>query len=244
MNVKNKKTYYLLYSLFFMILSGSILFFYYSQGKTMIDSGGDGFRQHYRALIYYSDYLKSIFQNFLHGHFNIPHWDFAVSEGSDIITTFHYYGLGDIFTILCFLFLRSKMYLYYDFATFARLFATGVAFSELCFYKKKQNYWMVLTCSLIYAFCPFSFSNLNSHVFFISAAVFLPLIILGVEKVLNDDKPYVLIVSVMLSALSNIYFFYMNVLSTIIFTFVRLLFIEIVPRAPVVESPRAFPFRS
>ena len=192
----------------------------------MIDSGGDGFRQHYRALIYYSDYLKSIFQNFLHGHFNIPHWDFAVSEGSDIITTFHYYGLGDVFTILCFLFPRSKMYLYYDFATFARLFATGVAFSELCFYKKKQNYWMVLTCSLIYAFCPFSFSNLNSHVFFISAAVFLPLIILGVEKVLNDDKPYVLISSVMLSALSNIYFFYMNVLSTIIFTFVRLLFIE------------------
>lgn len=192
----------------------------------MIDSGGDGFRQHFRALVYYSEYLKTIIQNLVHGQFHIPHWDFSIGEGSDIITTFHYYCLGDIFTVLCIFFPKEKMFVCYDFLTLLRLFCTGVAFSELCFYEDKKNYWIVLSCALIYTFCPFSFSNLNSHVFFISAAVYLPLIILGTEKVIKEDKPLVLTLSVMLSALSNIYFFYMNVLSTVIFVAVRLLFLK------------------
>ena len=65
----------------------------------MIDYEGDGFRQHYRALVYYASYLKTICHNFFHGNFVIPQWDFAIAEGNDIIQTFHYYCLGDVFTV-------------------------------------------------------------------------------------------------------------------------------------------------
>lgn len=226
MNKKNRIVYYAAYTLLFSLLTGVILFFYYSQGRTMIDAGGDGFRQHYRALVYYSDCLREMIGSFLHGNFVIPQWDFSLGEGSDILSTMHYYVAGDLFTSLCFLVPSDKMYFYYDGVTVLRMFFSGLTFSWLCFYKKKENYPIILAAALTYVFCPFCLSNMYEHVFFISAAVYLPIIILGVEKILNDDKPYLLSISVMLSSISNVLFFYMNVLSTIIYTLVRLCFLQ------------------
>ncbi len=192
----------------------------------MIDCEGDGFRQHYRALVYYASYLKQICQNLLHGSFVIPQWDFAIAEGSDIIQTFHYYCLGDIFTVFSVLFPLDKMYLYYDFATLCRMYMAGLAFSWLCFYKQKDDFFAVLTGALMYAFSEYALAFMSTHVFFISAMVFLPLIILGVEKILNDDEPYLFSAAVCLSALSNVYFFYMNVLSTAIYVVIRILMMK------------------
>ena len=70
MDRKRKFSFYLLYSLFFAFFAGLIVWFYYSKSKTMIDYNGDGFRQHYRALVYYSSYLKKIFANFANGNFH------------------------------------------------------------------------------------------------------------------------------------------------------------------------------
>lgn len=192
----------------------------------MIDYEGDGFRQHYRALVYYASYLKTICHNFFHGNFVIPQWDFAIAEGNDIIQTFHYYCLGDVFTVFSVLFPLDKMYLFYDFATFCRMYTAGLAFSCLCFYKQKNDFWAVLTGSLLYCFSEYALAFMSTHVFFISAMVFLPMIILGVEKILNDDSPYFFSLAVCLSALSNIYFFYMNVLSTAIYVAVRILMMK------------------
>lgn len=226
MNKKGKKRFYLIYTLCFAFLAGIIAFLFYSKGKTLIDYEGDGFRQHYRALVYYAAYLKEIFRNIIHGRFVIPQWDFAIGEGNDIIQTFHYYCLGDIFTVFSVFFPLDKMYLYYDFATLCRMYAAGLAFSCLCFYKKKDDFWTVLTGSLLYGFSEYALAFLSTHVFFISAMVFLPLIILGAEMILNDDRPYLFPIAVCLSALSNIYFFYMNVLSTAIYVTIRILMME------------------
>ncbi len=213
----------MIYTILFFMLAGLIVFFYYSNGKTMIDAGGDGFRQHFKALIYYARHLRRIFSGFLSGSFEIPQWDLVIGEGSDIIHTFHYYCLGDIFTFFSFLCPEKYMYLYYDGATVLRMYISGFIFGLLCFYKKKDNLAAVTAGSLLYAFCSFSVSAMSGHVFFISAAVFLPLIILGAEKIICHDRPYLLTLAVMLSSLSSIYFFYMNVVSTVIFVLIRLL---------------------
>jgi len=190
----------------------------------MIDYGGDGYRQHFRALVYYADYLRDFFHNLSLGKFRLPQWDFSIGEGNDILSTFHYYCIGDVFTFFAFLVPDRYMYLYYDGISFARMYFAGIAFSSLCFYKGKKNVLIVLATSLLYAFNPLNLANMAAHVFFLSASVYLPLIILGVEKIINKDKPYTLILSVMLSSLSNIYFFYMNVVSTVVYTLIRVLF--------------------
>jgi len=55
------------------------------------------------------------------------------------------------------------------------------------------------------------------HPFFANPMIYFPLLILGVEKILNKEKPYLFIVMVFISAISNFYFFYMLVLLTVIY---------------------------
>lgn len=226
MENKKNRFFYLEYTLLFSLIAGIILFFYYSQGKSMINFGGDGFRQHYRGLVYYSNYLKDFFKNLFKGSFSFPQWDFVLGEGNDVLKTLHYYCVGDILTFFSFLCPEKYMYIYYDFATILRMYCAGLSFSALCFYKKKSNYYVNLAGSILFAFSSFCLFSMTGHVFFISAAVYLPLMILGAEMIINNDKPYVFIIGIALSALSNIYFFYMNVISTIIFVLVRLLLLS------------------
>ena len=46
----------------------------------------DGWRQHYKALVYYARYLRGILRHLLKEHkFVIPDWDFYIGEGNDIV---------------------------------------------------------------------------------------------------------------------------------------------------------------
>ena len=56
--------------------------------------------QHYRAMLYYSRYLKNIVGSFFKGNFEIPLWDFSIGEGADIIRTLHSDAVGDPLTFL------------------------------------------------------------------------------------------------------------------------------------------------
>ena len=141
--LNSKKKFYFLYSGIFALFSLLILFFYYSQGKSLIDFYGDGFRQHYRALLYYADLLKEIFAGLLKdGKLIIPQWDFSIGEGSDILTTLHYYGIGDPVLFLSVFCPDRYMYLFYDISVFVRMYLSGIAFSLLAFYKEKKNYYL------------------------------------------------------------------------------------------------------
>ena len=225
-DIKKKRNYYLIYTLIYCCFAALLLFLFYSKGRSLIDAGGDGYRQHFRSLLYYSNYLKKFFSNLLHGSFVLPEWDFVIGEGSDVLIALNYYCIGDIFTLLSVFFPGRYMYLCYDAITVIRIYFAGIAFSALCLYKKKKNLFIIMGCAFIYAFCPFVLSNLNAHVFFLSAAVYFPFIILGIEKIIEGEKPFSLMLSVFLASASNIYFFYMNVLSTVIYALVRMIFLK------------------
>ncbi|MBQ6334434.1 MAG: YfhO family protein [Erysipelotrichaceae bacterium] len=226
MEKKRRWSYYLFYSAFFCLLAALIAYYYFSKGTTLIDANGDGFRQHYKALVYYSRYLKEFFANLSKGRFSLPEWDFVIGEGADVLMAFHYYAIGDIFTFFSFLCPEEYMYHYYDLSTIMRIYVSGLGFLVLCLYKKKEDIFAIVSGALLYAFSSFSFTSMSGHVFFISAAAFLPFIILGCEKVIDHDDPALLVIAVMLSSLSNIYFFYMNVLSTVLYVLIRLLFMK------------------
>ena len=203
--MNKKKHFYLLYTLLFLGLAGLLVYFYYSQGKALIDYKGDGFRQHYRAVLYTSDLLKNIFSDIFVNHsFAIPQWDFSLGEGYDILQTFHYYGVSDPLISLSALVPDRYVYLFYDFAALFRMYLSGLAFAGLCFYTGRKEVISLLCGSLIYSFCGYPLVAATGHTFFLSAMIWLPMIIKGVEKILNDDSPAYLSVSVCLSALSNV----------------------------------------
>jgi len=223
----NKKKYYFTFSVIFAFFASVILFFYYSQGITMIDFRGDGMRQHYRALLYYAHLLKTTFSDlFGKGIFTIPQWEYSLGEGGDILTTLHYYGVGDPISFLSIFFPEKYMYLFYDVSVFVKMYLSGITFSLLAMYLQNKNYHAILTGALIYTFSAFSLMNLSGHTIFLSSVIYLPLILYGAERTIRNDRPYLLSVAVLLSSLSNLIFFYMNVLMTVVYVLVRLVFLQ------------------
>ena len=118
------------------------------------------------------------------------------------------------------------MWIYYSFMVLLRLYLAGLAFSWLCFYTKRNcSRYAVLAGAVIYAFCFWGLWNANRHPYFLNPMVYFPLIILGVEKILKKEKPYILIVSVFLASISNFYFFYILAVLTVIYVLIRLILI-------------------
>ncbi len=224
----DRKRYYLKYSLLFICFAGLIAYYFYSQGKSMAHYTTDGYRQHFRALVYISTHFKEILNNiFVNRTFIIPQWDFAIGEGSDILEALHYYSLGDPIDLLSIFVPTNKMYLFYDFSIFFRMYVSGIGFSELCFYTIKKDTGIGVFCgALLYTFSSYALCILETHIYFLNACMYLPFVLLGVEHVIKTKKSVLLTISVTLSAISSIYFFYMIVIATVIYTFIRILLLN------------------
>ena len=72
-------------------------------------------------------------------------------------------------------------------------------------------------------FCLWAIYNANRHPFFMNPMVYFPLIILGIEKVIKKEKPFLLIGMIFISAISNFYFFYIIAILTALYSIVRLI---------------------
>lgn len=221
LNLSSRKKYYLAYSLCFIIIALIAYSWYLISGRTLIWRE-DGWMQHYKSLIYYSKYLRSIIKGLIFRHeLVIPNWDFAIGQGSDILATLHYYTIGDPFSVFSIFFSEDNMYLYYNAAVLLRMFFSGVVFSALCFESGRRNNYAVLAGAMAYVFCEYMFSSMH-HPFFLNPMLYFPLLILGIEKIINKKRPYTFIAAVAISAICNIYFFYMMALATIIYVIIRL----------------------
>ena len=172
MNKKEKRVFYLQYTVLFLAFMFIILYFHYSIGKATVNNSNDGFKQFYRALLYLSNHYKTILTNIFVNHsFVIPQWDFVIGEGGDIIETFHYYGLGDPINLLSEFFNESNLYIFHDLSIFIRMYLAGFVFSKLCFYKKHENTIIVLTGSILYAFSSYAFRVLTNYISFINPLI-------------------------------------------------------------------------
>lgn len=227
--LKEKKIYfYLCYTIIFVFFMTIILFFHYSKGKTLVNNVNDGFMQFYRALLYLSNYYKKIVNNIFIKHtFVIPQWDFVLGEGGDIIETFHYYGLGDPINLFSVFFNENNLFIFHDLSIFIRMYIAGFVFSKLCFYENYDNNIVVLTGTILYAYSSYALRVLTNYIYFLNPLIYFPLIILGVEKIIYENKGIFLTISVALASITSVYFFYMIVLFTVIYVAIRLLTINL-----------------
>ncbi len=218
-----KREYFFYYTLLFMIAALSVFSWYFLTGRTLINQG-DGLRQHYKALVYYTRYMREMIRNLLLEHrFVMPLWDFSLGEGSGIIETLHYYVIGDPFSLFSIFVPVRFMYVYYNAMMLLRLYLAGTAFSFLCFETGIKSRFAVMAGSLTYCFCFFAIYNAARHPFFLNPMLYLPLIILGIEKILKKKRPYLYIFTIFIATVSHFYNFYMLVLITILYVSVRMI---------------------
>ena len=213
---------YVIYTLLFAAMS--LLIF-----RPFIDNGisfvwyKDGWTQHYKALYFYSDWLKQAFRSLIHDHrLKLDLYSFSLGYGSDVISTLHYYVVGDPICLLSALVPRDKMVYFYDFSFYLRFYLAGITYSLYCFYMKQKSDAAILAGMLLYCFPMFLVISQLRHPFFTNPFIYLPLLLLGAEKIMKKSSKLPFILAVFLSAVSNFYFFYMLVILTVIYVLIRL----------------------
>ncbi len=179
--------------------------------------------QHFTCFVYYGKYLREIAKNLLAGQLVLPQYNFSMGFGEDILTTLHYYVIGDPLNLISAV-VPSKYAPYaYTLLMMLRYYLAGLAFIALAKYKKLPA--LSSTCgALIYIFNTYSLYMAVRHPSFLNPFIYFPLIILGIEMIFDKKRPYLFILSICLSALSSFYFFYVISLFTVLYIFVRLFF--------------------
>ncbi len=256
------KRIYLIYSVVFIMMCAVIFRFFYRNGRSFVCTV-DGWTQHFKALIYYAEWLRSAVRELFAGHFQLPTFSFSLGYGSDILTTLHYYAIGDPLNLFSVFVPADAMVYFYEFLILLRLYLSGVCFMGFCLYMRRtgaadaaggaqhknrkrraaeslhgnesvarkqedsagsgsMGRMGVLAGAFTYVFCGYALFAAMRHPYFINPMICLPLVLLGVEKLLREKKPVCLILSVFLSAVSNFYFFYAIALLTVLYVCFRL----------------------
>lgn len=240
--LKNRKSnrrlrYFLVYTILYLILAGLLVLFFRLQNRSLVYHA-DAWRQHLRALAYYGKWLRGNLWHLLHDHSLTPQaWSFGLGYGSDVLTTLHYYCIGEPLAALTVFIPERFTKYYFEFLILLRPYLAGLSFSAYAEYMigRKQLHgtgnctttgsgsFPILCGALCYVFSGTVLYLGMLHPFFVTPMIYLPLLFLGVEKVLRERKPRIFLVTVWLAALSNFYFFYMLALMTAVYALVRVI---------------------
>ena len=240
--LKNRKSnrrlrYFLVYTILYLILAGLLVLFFRLQNRSLVYHA-DAWRQHLRALAYYGKWLRGNLWHLLHDHSLTPQaWSFGLGYGSDVLTTLHYYCIGEPLTALSVFVPERFTKYYFEFLILLRPYLAGLSFSAYAEYMigRKQLHgtgsctttgfgsFPILCGALCYVFSGTVLYLGMLHPFFVTPMIYLSLLLLGVEKVLRERKPRIFLVTVWLAALSNFYFFYMLAWMTAVYALVRVI---------------------
>ena len=209
------------YSLLFAIICLCVFSLHLAMDKTLIWEG-DGVKQHVRALIFMGQWLRDIATSCIHGAPQFSTYSYALGYGGDVLTTLSYYALGDPLNLLSAFVPARYTYILFNALCIVRLWLTGISFYLYTRYRCMGNAQARLAGSLLYAFSMFALCAIVRHPFFLNAMVYFPLVLLGVERILQQQKPGVFIAAITFSAVSNFYFFYMIFVLMALYILMRL----------------------
>ncbi len=217
--IKKRPSIYLAYTAVFLLLALLVFGRFALAGRTFIWKE-DGYNQHFKALIYYSRWLKSYGRQILtQGIFSVPAFSLSLGYGSDLISTLHYYVIGDPLNLLSVLVPERFMAHFYDACILVRFWLSGMAFLAFYRYTHPAGYQKMaaLAGSLVYVFSGYALIGGLRHPYFLDPMICFPLLLLGLERAIREKKRLGFTLTVFLSAVCNIYFFYMLAVLTVLY---------------------------
>ena len=208
---KKINTYQIFSIIFIFLCFGVFSIFFITKRSFIWDS--DGIKQHY---IFFENFYNSI-KNIKNG-FGAFSWNLGL--GLDKIGQLSYYILGDPFAYLSLLSPAKYLKYTYSILVLLRIYFAGISFIAYCNYHKKSRF-ATLIGTLIYTFSGFMLFASVRHPFFANGAIWLPLMFLGIDKILKEDKYFLFTIVSAISAISNYYFFYMITILTFIYAIIK-----------------------
>ena len=207
--------YLLHYTLLFLALQHFIFAMFAQAGKSLVRLS-DGSSQHFVRLMYLSRTMRRSIQSLLSGNgWTFPMYDFhnalAVQDTQ--------YGFPELFAML---WPWDRIDRFYSLYVISNYYLIGLSFSIFGFYFR-QKPLPVLIGSIGYAFCGFAVIAGVRHPFFSLPMIYLPLLIVGTEKVLHREASFLLTATVFLSLTSHfgVYFSCMQAIFVFVYACVR-----------------------
>ena len=205
---------YLLYSIFFAFIWVIVLMPFVMRGNGLI-AEADSFNQSFPVFIYAGDYVRGMFAG------RMPLFDFRIGLGDDVIATLNVHGFGDVL-----LFLTAFIPIQYAEEAFIitmllKYYLCGIAFI-IYIRKYISHYLFQVAGALMYAFTIFALVYGSLFWTFINPMIALPLILYGVDNVLENRKKLSLwlILGLFIPSLNGFYFLYQVIIITGIYFFV------------------------
>ncbi len=181
--------------------------------------GADGYCQHYPAASFIWQYLRQLLGQLLHGELRPPLYHFSLGLGGDIWNTLNYYGLGNPFYLLG-LFARPEHEpLVFSLILEVQYLAGGLAFYALA-RKLGARRWGAVVGGWLYVFTGF-FTMTLQHPIMAHAVVYLPLLLLGAERVMRRESPLLLGIVVLLMGVTGFYFAFISSVVLAFFILIR-----------------------
>ena len=207
--IKCKKNIYLLYTVLFAIICGLSFYTFIKLGKSFVWNP-DGIQQHYAILYDFNRMIKKGFKLFS--------WNMGL--GLDVVGQYSYYILGDPFAYLSLLFPLKYLRQAYHILIILRMYCVGIAFIAYCKYNKKEGF-SVLVGAIIYTFCGYVLYAAIKHPYFTNAAIILPLVFMGIDKILKENKYTFFTVIIAILAIMNYYFLYIITILAVIYAIIK-----------------------
>ena len=178
----------------------------------------DGLEQHYTVI----GYLGNLVRELLAGK-GLPLVNFHLGQGMDVLTTCTYYGYTDPLNLLAALAGAETYGIAYVAIAVLRCYLAGLAFALYARKVGARDAWGIGCSAAIYVFSGYFLILLGRHPYFLNGGLYLPLLLLGVERVLDGRRWGLYTLVAALTLVVNFYFAYMNTIVAILYIVVRLL---------------------
>ncbi len=192
-----KSTFYFGVFLFLLAIAWSANLLIENAGTSML-----GWDYTWQFVSFAYDFYDQWHVFFSTGHF--PLYDSTIWLGLDNIGSNSYYSLFDPFVFLIVFFPRSWVPFLFSFATFLKLMISGLLM------RWYLRYLGISEASSRLGSTALAFSGYMMFMVgfptTVSACVYIPLILLGIDKIIREKKPYCLVIGLFLLGITSFFF--------------------------------------
>lgn len=202
------------YTILFIFLALCIFGTYLVTGHTFILSK-DALNQHLPLLAKYREALVSFFH-----HPRLNFWSWQMGLGSDTFQVYSYYTIGDVFSYLALLFPAAKITLAYQVINIIRMYCVGLAFVYFAQHFKFRNS-VILMGATTYLINSFLLYACIAQPFFTTPFIIFPLIVVQIERILQEGSPWPLAGAFTWMLVSNYYLAYVLGIGSFLYLVLR-----------------------
>jgi len=194
------------YGLTALVLIAMILVAYrylWIYGKSNVWQG-DGLTQHFPEIFFWNQWVRGFLADPAGG---LALWSWNLGLGADIIGTLAFPIAGDPFALISLAFPMTRMEGALLAVYLVRTLGAGLA-SAAYFRVVGARPLAAAVGAVIYVFTTFLLFISLRHPYFVNAMVFLPLLLIAIERLVQRRGRWMVTIVVCLAAYANFYFFY------------------------------------